>query len=114
MVKHVALAEALVLAERAGVDRSTAYDVFASGAGLAAGFAFGAFLAAGFAAAGLALAGPSPLALTAGAAACALNCAFASLFRSLSSCVCNFLRAALAVSARFVASAICCWSVWML
>lgn len=30
---NVALAEALVLAERAGVDRSTAYDVFASGAG---------------------------------------------------------------------------------
>jgi 3-hydroxyisobutyrate dehydrogenase/2-hydroxy-3-oxopropionate reductase len=30
---NVALAEALVLAERAGVDRSTAYEVFASGAG---------------------------------------------------------------------------------
>lgn len=30
---NVALAEALVLAERAGVDRSTAYEVFVSGAG---------------------------------------------------------------------------------
>ncbi len=30
---NVALSEALVLAERAGVDRSTAYEVFASGAG---------------------------------------------------------------------------------
>lgn len=30
---NVALAEALVLAEKAGVDRSTAYEVFASGAG---------------------------------------------------------------------------------
>lgn len=30
---NVALAEALVLAERAGVDRETAYEVFASGAG---------------------------------------------------------------------------------
>lgn len=30
---NVALAEAIVLAERAGVDRSAAYDVFASGAG---------------------------------------------------------------------------------
>lgn len=30
---NVALSEALVLAERAGVDRSVAYDVFASGAG---------------------------------------------------------------------------------
>ncbi|HET7234820.1 MAG TPA: NAD(P)-dependent oxidoreductase [Actinomycetota bacterium] len=30
---NVALAEALVLAERAGVERSTAYEVFASGAG---------------------------------------------------------------------------------
>lgn len=30
---NVALAEALVLAERAGVDRSTAYEVFATGAG---------------------------------------------------------------------------------
>lgn len=32
---NVALAESLVLAERAGVDRSTAYEVFASGAGAA-------------------------------------------------------------------------------
>lgn len=30
---NIALAESLVLAERAGVDRSTAYEVFASGAG---------------------------------------------------------------------------------
>jgi 3-hydroxyisobutyrate dehydrogenase/2-hydroxy-3-oxopropionate reductase len=30
---NVALSEALVLAERAGVDRPTAYEVFASGAG---------------------------------------------------------------------------------
>jgi 3-hydroxyisobutyrate dehydrogenase/2-hydroxy-3-oxopropionate reductase len=30
---NVALSEALVLAERAGVDRSTAYEVFSSGAG---------------------------------------------------------------------------------
>jgi 3-hydroxyisobutyrate dehydrogenase/2-hydroxy-3-oxopropionate reductase len=30
---NVALAEALVLAERAGVDRATAYEVFVSGAG---------------------------------------------------------------------------------
>lgn len=30
---NVALAEALVLAERAGIDRTTAYEVFASGAG---------------------------------------------------------------------------------
>jgi 3-hydroxyisobutyrate dehydrogenase-like beta-hydroxyacid dehydrogenase len=32
---NVALSEALVLAERAGIDRSTAYDVFAAGAGAA-------------------------------------------------------------------------------
>ena len=30
---NVALSEAVVLAERAGVDRATAYDVFAGGAG---------------------------------------------------------------------------------
>jgi 3-hydroxyisobutyrate dehydrogenase/2-hydroxy-3-oxopropionate reductase len=30
---NIALSEALVLAERAGVDRATAYEVFASGAG---------------------------------------------------------------------------------
>jgi 3-hydroxyisobutyrate dehydrogenase/2-hydroxy-3-oxopropionate reductase len=32
---NVALSEALVLAEKAGIDRSTAYDVFAAGAGAA-------------------------------------------------------------------------------